>query len=765
MLLSPHDWPGWLQDTCAENKWSHASGSPLIWRELLDRGGKGLYVGGLSQFEYYANHYHAVKPHTSASSEAKIASENLEIFISDKLEAERASMSVDVVRLCVTNALCTTAYQLIPLLGRGEVFRRKSLSLWLLDSPEHTSELEGLAMEIADLACPYLSEVHCTSCVKDAFSNASAAFILDCPHVHHREKEEEEAISSSHSLGEEEGRKAEGEREGERGGEEKGKEEEEEGEKELVLPLTDGAVDDVDVGATSSQGVDETTRQESEVGVGTASPTHPQPLPAAGDDAKPDGDAVRPPSQPEAEVSPPSKLEAEISPPQPPTEAEISPPQPQPEAKISPPQPQTEAEISPPQPQPEAEISPPQPQPEAEISPPQPQPEAEISPPQPQPEAEASPALQPEDKISPPQPEAEVSPPQPKVDVKPQLPSIITTDSQHSSTTAPESQARKPDAELLEAARVYVKYASTIDFCSQKDIKVLLCGKYAHIGIAVMAMVAQTITPGNFVGSSSLAEQKTKALIAKKLSLNGSDVKGVAVWGRSHGGNIVDTTACRVHRYQGPIVGPDSFSLPLGECVLDKQWMEEELPNLIESRSGYPHKGEASIVEAAALCSVMKEWWNSLREEEIDEGSKSERRIGEDGGSSRSVNDDDGDDNGERKEYRSLVLIQPGDGEGGEREAEGERKGEGGGGEREGEGEGEGGKGGDSERGCLPKGIGCSVPARCERGVWRAVDTSSESKISSSIVMERVRKMGEDMKSELDMVLSSLDLPHAQPQT
>jgi hypothetical protein len=34
---------------CEENKWNHKN-SPIIWRELLDRGGKGLLLGGYNEF-------------------------------------------------------------------------------------------------------------------------------------------------------------------------------------------------------------------------------------------------------------------------------------------------------------------------------------------------------------------------------------------------------------------------------------------------------------------------------------------------------------------------------------------------------------------------------------------------------------------------------------------------------------------------------------------------------------------------------------------
>ncbi len=53
------------------NGWRHSS-SPLVWRELLDRGGKGMYLGGLAEFQEYALHYHGISPSTEPATEDKV---------------------------------------------------------------------------------------------------------------------------------------------------------------------------------------------------------------------------------------------------------------------------------------------------------------------------------------------------------------------------------------------------------------------------------------------------------------------------------------------------------------------------------------------------------------------------------------------------------------------------------------------------------------------------------------------------------------------
>lgn len=43
----------WLEKTCWSNDWKHEC-SPIVWRELIDRGGKGKLLGGMDEFLEYA---------------------------------------------------------------------------------------------------------------------------------------------------------------------------------------------------------------------------------------------------------------------------------------------------------------------------------------------------------------------------------------------------------------------------------------------------------------------------------------------------------------------------------------------------------------------------------------------------------------------------------------------------------------------------------------------------------------------------------------
>lgn len=64
IVIKPEEWDKWLKETCSSREWSHNK-CPLVWRELIDRGGKGVLIGGANEFQEYAFGYYGVNPHRS----------------------------------------------------------------------------------------------------------------------------------------------------------------------------------------------------------------------------------------------------------------------------------------------------------------------------------------------------------------------------------------------------------------------------------------------------------------------------------------------------------------------------------------------------------------------------------------------------------------------------------------------------------------------------------------------------------------------------
>ncbi|CAK6448144.1 unnamed protein product [Pipistrellus nathusii] len=177
----PHDWEEWLKDVCEKNKWSHKS-SPIIWRELLDRGGKGLLLGGYNEFLEHAQLYYGVTSSMTSELMKAIALENMEAHIQKELEKESLKDLVDPLQVWITSASTPACHSLIPILTSGEVFgMHTKISIALFDNEQAEDTLRHLAMDTQDLVSPVLRSVSVCTRAEEAFRQAHVVIVLDDP--------------------------------------------------------------------------------------------------------------------------------------------------------------------------------------------------------------------------------------------------------------------------------------------------------------------------------------------------------------------------------------------------------------------------------------------------------------------------------------------------------------------------------------------------------------------------------------------------------
>lgn len=86
-------------------------------------------------------------------------------------------MSKNVV-ISVSGGAGQIAYSLLPRLARGELTGDARITLKLLEIPQILKSLEGVKMELEDLASPYLDRVVCTSDNEEAFGDSNFVFLL-----------------------------------------------------------------------------------------------------------------------------------------------------------------------------------------------------------------------------------------------------------------------------------------------------------------------------------------------------------------------------------------------------------------------------------------------------------------------------------------------------------------------------------------------------------------------------------------------------------
>ena len=181
--VDPSDWPNWMSHTCEERGWECDRGPLLVWRELIDRGGKGLLLGGLSDFEHYAKHYYDVQLDTPAELTSHITKENLAALQATQLEASQRVVEPPT-NVCITNAVHPLAYHLVHhLCSSGLYSSQGGLAIHLLvNSLDEEETVTGICMEAHDMALPHLKAITTHTSAKDAFADVHVAFLLDYPH-------------------------------------------------------------------------------------------------------------------------------------------------------------------------------------------------------------------------------------------------------------------------------------------------------------------------------------------------------------------------------------------------------------------------------------------------------------------------------------------------------------------------------------------------------------------------------------------------------
>lgn len=155
-----------MKTTCEKNQWKPISyESPLIWRELIDRGGRGTLVGGLNEFQEYAQSYYGILidhfMKNSSSLFRSIADENVLQYQED-LQAKKNFINENIhpYHIAIVGADHPSLYALFPDLLSSKLFPNKNLCIRLItDDRSNLGSLKAIAMEIEDLASEQFHQI------------------------------------------------------------------------------------------------------------------------------------------------------------------------------------------------------------------------------------------------------------------------------------------------------------------------------------------------------------------------------------------------------------------------------------------------------------------------------------------------------------------------------------------------------------------------------------------------------------------------------
>ncbi|XP_073318727.1 putative malate dehydrogenase 1B [Pagrus major] len=177
--ILPDEWKEWLEATCNRNGWKHEE-SPLVWRELVDQGGKGMLLGGFNDFLEHCQDYYNITSDMPTDIMLSVAAENLETKMKLIVEEQHRLSLIKPLHIWISSALSPACHFLIPNLLSAEVFPHVStISLHLLDLDRNEEELQQLRMETEDLALHLLHQVTIHTDLGQAFQEADVILLLD----------------------------------------------------------------------------------------------------------------------------------------------------------------------------------------------------------------------------------------------------------------------------------------------------------------------------------------------------------------------------------------------------------------------------------------------------------------------------------------------------------------------------------------------------------------------------------------------------------
>ncbi|XP_070813780.1 putative malate dehydrogenase 1B [Chaetodon trifascialis] len=175
----PDEWKEWLEDTCKRNGWKHEQ-SPLVWRELVAQGGKGMLIGGVSDFLEHCQDYYGITSDVPTDIMLSVAAENLETKLNLIVEEQHRVSLIKPLHIWISSALSPVCHFLIPNLLSAAVFPHVSaISLHLLDLERNEEGLQQLRMDTENLALPLLHQVTIHTDLEQAFLEADVILLLD----------------------------------------------------------------------------------------------------------------------------------------------------------------------------------------------------------------------------------------------------------------------------------------------------------------------------------------------------------------------------------------------------------------------------------------------------------------------------------------------------------------------------------------------------------------------------------------------------------
>lgn len=139
-----------------------------------------MLIGGANEFQEYAQGYYGIMSDLNSGDMINVAKENFAHKNEVDQEEHDRIAAIKPLRICITNAASLVAYGVIGALVRGGVLGPGTdIALDLYDNKLSASALQGVAMEIEDLALAHVREIQVVTYLDQTLEECKILIILD----------------------------------------------------------------------------------------------------------------------------------------------------------------------------------------------------------------------------------------------------------------------------------------------------------------------------------------------------------------------------------------------------------------------------------------------------------------------------------------------------------------------------------------------------------------------------------------------------------
>ncbi|CAH8518357.1 unnamed protein product [Schistosoma turkestanicum] len=179
IVKQPQDWEDFTAWIREKYGW-FVGESPVVWRELVDQGGKGVLIGGANEFQELVAAYYGELSSMSTDEMLDVMKDNIKYKIQEDQEEQMKIINApSPSNVVVIGAAGLAISDFLANILNGEVFGDEMIELYLIDEVNKKPKLFELREVLEEAAFPKLRNVHISVDIDECLAHAKQVIILD----------------------------------------------------------------------------------------------------------------------------------------------------------------------------------------------------------------------------------------------------------------------------------------------------------------------------------------------------------------------------------------------------------------------------------------------------------------------------------------------------------------------------------------------------------------------------------------------------------